>query len=201
MIVLVPKSSKPRKPPIDKKSVVAKLERAQQDQLLVRIRRWIPDADPVDGFAVGLGRRWVALALLSDRIVLDGWGLVRLKDIQAVKVYPDPDSFAARALRHRSQWPPVAPPVDLDDTAAAITSAAEVTPLLTVHEEFYRPDVCWIGKVRSVDDTKLKLHEVDSEASWRRKVSTIDLDSITRLDLGGGYAEALHLVAGEPPTG
>ncbi|WP_258725961.1 hypothetical protein [Cellulomonas sp. NS3] len=195
----MPKSSKPKKPPIDKKAVTAKLERAQQDQLRVRVRRWIPDADPVEGFVVGIGRRWVALAQLSDRILLDGWALVRLKDIQAVKIYPDPNTFATRALRLRSQWPPVAPPVDLDHTVAAITAATKVAPLLTVHEEFARPDVCWIGMVRSVDDTTLALHEVDGEANWLRKVTMIDLDSITRLDMGGGYEEALHLVAGEPP--
>lgn len=193
-------SKKPKKPPIDKKSVVAKLERAQQDRLLVRIRRWIPESSSVEGFVVGVGRRWVVLAQLSDRIALDGWSLLRLKDIQAVKVNPDSDSFPAQVLRRRSQWPPVSPPVDLDDTVAVITTAPAVAPLLAVHEEFSRPDICWIGKVRSVNDTKLRLHEVDSDAGWRQKVSTIDPDSVTRIDLGGGYEEALHLVAGEPPT-
>ncbi|MEU2351169.1 hypothetical protein [Modestobacter sp. NPDC013298] len=37
---------------------------------------------------VGVGEKWVALQRLSDRIVFDGWHLIRVKDIQAVSTIP-----------------------------------------------------------------------------------------------------------------
>jgi hypothetical protein len=195
--------TKPRKPPIDKKAVLARLEHAQTEQLLVRLRRWIPDADRLEGFVVGIGAEWVALQRLSDRIAFDGWQLVRRKDIQSVTIEPDPDCFEITALRARDLWPPTAPELDLDldDTVGAITTASRAAAtMLSVHVELDRPDVCWIGAVTSVDERLLRLLEVNTHGGWARRSRTFDPADVTRLDLGGGYEEALLLVAGPPPS-
>ena len=110
---------KPRKPPIEKKSVLARLERARDEQLFVSVRRWIPDSERVDGFVLALGEKWVCLASLGG-VRLDGWCLLRLKDIQAVFI--DPDSLATKVLQAREQWPPPAVDVDLDDVVVALRS-------------------------------------------------------------------------------
>lgn len=191
--------SRPRKPPIDKKDARARLEHARDEQLLVNVRRWIPQSDRVEGFVVAIGERWVALQRLSDRIVFDGWAMLRLKDIQAVSIEPDPDSFEVRALRVREQWPPTAPRVDLDRTESLIATAASVAPMVTVFDDFSRPDACWIGSVVSVDERMLRLLEVSTRGGWERKPRTFSPADITRVDIGGGYEEALHLVAGPPP--
>src|SRR4051794_17023762 len=102
-------SGKRKKPPIDKAAVLTRLSPAQQNQLLVTVRRWIPRADRLEGFVVGIGDKWVALQRLSDRIAFDGWQLIRVKDIQAVSIDPDPDCFEVRALKARSLWPPSVP--------------------------------------------------------------------------------------------
>lgn len=176
-----------------------RLERALADRLLVRVRRSIPDADVLDGFVVGIGRKWVALARLSDRVELDGWTLLRLSDVHSVKITPDPECFAIRALRLREQWPPPAVEVDLDDDAGAVEGAAGSRPMVAVRCEWDRSDVCWIGSVRSVKGSTLSLLEVGVEAEWASKARRFDLDDITRLDFGGGYEEALALVAGPAP--
>jgi hypothetical protein len=98
-------SGKRKKPPIDKKTVLARLEQAQEHQLLVHVRRWIPDADRLEGFVVAIGDKWVAVQRLSDRIAFDGWQLLRLKDIQAVSIEPDPDCFEVEALKARNCGP------------------------------------------------------------------------------------------------
>ena len=97
----------PRKPPVSKGKIRTRLNRAQADEALVRITRWIPDADRVEGFVVGLSREWVVLQRLSDRITFDGWISVRVQDIQAVAIYPTQDNFEIAALRARGLWPPV----------------------------------------------------------------------------------------------
>jgi hypothetical protein len=193
-------SGKRKKPPIDKKAVSARLSRAQQEQLLVTIRRWIPDADRLEGFVVGIGRKWVVLQRLSDQIAFDGWQLIRLKDIQAVSINPNPDCFEVRALKARSVWPPSAPALALDDVVGAAGSAYAATGMVSVFDEFDRPDACWIGNVVSLDESKLHLLEVDTHAGWRRKPRRFDPADITRIDFGGGYEESLRLVAGYPPA-
>ena len=195
-------SSKVKKPPIGKKAVRARLDRAQTDALSVRLQRWIPEADPIDGFVVGIGRRWVVLAKLSDRADIDGWTLVRIKDVQSVGIDPDPDCFHIRALKARGQWPPRSTPViDLDDLAGVISSAESGGPLLSVYQEFARPDACWIGRVTSLDPDALRLHEVSVGGDWAKesKAKAFDPADVTRVEAGGGYEEALHLVAGPPP--
>lgn len=189
----------PKKPPIDKKAVRSRLQTAQDGKLLCRVRRWIPDADRVEGFVVGIGKEWVALHRLSDRVTFDGWILIRVKDIQAVTIYPEENGFEIKALKARDEWPPRAPELDLDGTLGVITSASEMTPMISVHREFERPDSCWIGSVVSLDQARLRLLEVDVTAVWARKPRAFDPDDITRLDFGGGYEEALRLVAGPVP--
>jgi len=137
---------------------------------------------------------------VSDGIYLDGWTALRIKDIQSVGIDPDPDCFEVKALRARGEWPPVAPmTVELDNVAAVGTTAAQSASMLTVHLEFDRPDVCWIGSVREVAEGTLSLIEVDRGGFWARKASRFDLGDVTRVEFGGAYEEALHLVAGEAP--
>jgi hypothetical protein len=179
--------------------VAARLARAQAEGLLVRVRRTLPDADVVDGFVVGVGAEWLALAWLSDRIELDGWSLLRVADVRSVKIEPDEECFEIRALRARGQWPPTDPGVPLDDTAAAVLAIGASWPLVAVHRELDRPDEAWVGAVRGVKGSTLTLLEVGVQADWGRKTRSYDLDDLTRLDFGGGYEQALALVAGEAP--
>lgn len=191
-----------KKPPIDKKSVLARLERAQTDSLSVRLKRWIPEGDAIDGFVVGIGRRWVVLANLTGRADIDGWTFVRIKDIQSVGIEPDSDCFDIRALKARGQWPPPSLPVlHLDDLSGVISSAESGGPLLSIFTEFARPDACWIGRVTSLDADALRLHEVKVGGEWAKKskAKAFDPADVTRVEAGGGYEEVLHLVAGPPP--
>jgi len=192
----VPK--KPKKPPIDRKSVRTRLERAQTEVRPVCLRRWIPYGESLDGFVVGVGKRWVALAKLSGRADLDGWTFARLKDIQSVSINPDPECFDIRALKALDQWPLPSPPLlELDDLAQVVASAERAGSLLSVSDEFSRPDACWIGSVTSLDREALLLHEVDVRGDWMRtRPRAFDTADVTRIEAGGGYERVLHLVAG-----
>jgi hypothetical protein len=209
------KAKKPKKPPVDKEDVRARLQRARERQLLVRVRRWIPGSDRLEGFVVGVGARWVLLQRLSDQITFDGWQLVRCKDVQAVSVEPDDGSFQVRALRARGLWPPGAPALDpardvggdggggedvLGDTAGVVASLAKAAPLLAVFDEFAAADAFAVGAVVSVDSDRLRLMEVNPRGVWVPKPRAFDLGDVTRLEVGGGYLEALRLVAGPPPA-
>lgn len=192
------RNKKPKKPPVSKASILERLARARAEQLAVRVRRWIPSADRVDGFVVDLGPDWVALVPLHG-FILNGWCLLRVKDIQAVSIRPDPDALEVRVLKARGQWPPRVPDVQLDDLPSALCSAAAAASLITIHTEFDRPDACWIGSLLSVEGGMLSLLEVDDEGEWERKPRAFDLDDVTRIEFGGDYEEGLALAAGPAP--
>jgi hypothetical protein len=81
----------------------------------------------------------------------------------------------------------------------ALKTASTAARMVSVFDEFDRPDVCWIGAVAWVDESTLKLLEVNTRGGWARKPRTFDPADVTRLDFGGGYEEAHSLVAGSPP--
>lgn len=192
--------SPPQKPPISKGRIRTRLNRAPADEALVRITRWIPDADRVEGFVVALSREWLLLHRLSDRIAFDGWICVRVQDIQAVVIYPTEDNFEIAALRARSLWPPVPPAFTVPETIGELlTRLGAAASVVTVHREFERPDVAWCGAIREVSGSTLTFLEVSVAGGWGRKPRRFDLDDVTRVEFGGGYEEALQLVAGPPP--
>lgn len=191
------KSKKPKKPPIEKESVLARLERGRDEQLFVSVRRWIPDSERIDGFVLAIGEKWVALASL-DGIRLDGWCLLRLKDIQAVSI--DPDSLATNVLKAREQWPPPGADVSLDDVVLALRSASEAAPLISIMVEFDRSDIMWVGSVTEIGKDSLRFLEVSTQAAWQIKPRAIDLEDVTRIEFGGFYEEGLALVVGPRPA-
>lgn len=196
----MPRKSKSKKTPTDISVVLDRLSRALDTHQPVGVGRWIAGSDRVDGFVTGIGAAWVALAKLDDRVRPDGWSLLRLSDIKSVSIDPDPDCFEIKALRARNLWPPTPTDVALDDVAALVRSAARAEPVITVFVEDDRPHICWIGSVMSLGEQTLRLLEIDTHGEWRRKPRAIDLEDITRIEFGGGYEEALRLVAGPPPT-
>lgn len=190
---------KAKKPPIDTSSVTERLHRALTERLVVRIRRWIPYSDRVDGFVVAVGDTWMVIASLND-LRVDGWEVLRIGDVQGVVVEPDEGCVEIRALKARSTWPPVDPELDLADTRSLLDSIAARTRVAAVHLELDRPDICWEGTILGVDAGAVKFLEMDTDAEWKRKPRLIDPDDITRLDFGGHYGSTLDLLAGAIPS-
>jgi hypothetical protein len=63
------------------------------------------------------------------------------------------------------------------------------------------PDVCWIGRVLGVDRNRVSLLEIGPDAKWDEKPTEFTLSEITRVNFGGEYEDALHLVGGDPARG
>jgi hypothetical protein len=166
----------------------------------VRIRRQIPGADRLEGFVLAVGDRWVLLSNLGNGVRLDGFGAVRLEDIASVRK-PASAQFMRSALEWRGQWPPDSegPQLDLSSDAGLITSARAASPLVTLHIEYERPDVCFIGRPVRITSKRVDLQEVTPEAKWENGGHTFRFKEISRVEIGGDYEQALHAVAGAPP--
>lgn len=171
-----------------------------ESRALVRLSRSIRCADPVDGFVVGIGEKWVLLAELDPNIDLNGFCAVRRADITKVSVRGGSDSFVPRALQARGQWPPQPAAVNLDDVSELIRTAADLAPLVTLHIEADNPDVCFIGRPARVTIRNLHLLDIDPQAQWSHRTRKFRHASLTRVEFGGRYEEALVLVGGPAPV-
>ena len=183
----------------DTSKTVGRLAEAASDLDHVRLRRRIKRADRLDGFVVGLGHRWVLLRLVDNAMHLDGFAAVRIRDIEEVKADPS-GNFVREALEWRAQGAANegVPQLDLDSDRGLITSAGKAYPLISIHIEYQRPDVCFIGTPVRVTSKSVDLHEVTPRARWRDDRRRWQYSDISRVEVGGGYEAALHAVAGPP---
>lgn len=162
----------------------------------VRFDRRFEDS-PVRGYVLDVGPKFFLLALVSDRIWFDGFECFRVGDVRGFR--PDPHSrFAESALRKRRDRLPQKPRVSLVSIEELLVSAGRQFPLITVHREGVDPDVCWIGRLLGVERGHVSLREITPDANWEAKPESFRLKEITRVNFGGDYEAALHLVGGEP---
>lgn len=191
--------SSAREDPLGRGSVGARLAFAHEHAELVTVIRRIPGADRLQGFVVGLGSEWAAIEVVADDLALDGVALVRVADVKRVRFDADRGDglLVMRALRARGDFPPSVLPVGLDDLEAPLRAAEG--QMIAVHREWFGPDLCWIGVVRTLDRDRLGLLQVDPGGIWSVHSRLFDRAAITRVDFGGGYERALQLGAGAPP--
>jgi hypothetical protein len=121
-----------------------------------------------------------------------------ISDVKRLKV-PDPyEDFIVAALRKQKQSIESKPDIDLGSLPALLKSANRLFSLVTIHRERVKPGTCEIGKVINISETHLHFLEIGPDAVWDEKPTKIRLCDITRVDFGGGYEEALHLVGKNP---
>lgn len=95
---------------------------------------------------------------------------------------------------------PKKPRVSVASIEELLLSASRVFPLLTIHREKARPDVCWIGRIEEIRRGQVSLLEIGPDAAWDDKPTSYKLNEITSVEFGGEYERALFLVGGNPPS-
>lgn len=181
-----------------KDALLRKLQRAQASRTAIRLTRRIPGADKIDGYVVGIGRKWLLLADVPA-VRIDGYVAVRLSDVSRVKVRST-GAFYEQVARARGTWPPVAPgTIDLDTTRRLIATAHDHAVLVALHPEREATDVCYIGVPTKWRSRGLRLTEVTPSAVWNGWVSKWRFAEITRVGFSGDYEADLLLIAGPPP--
>ncbi|MBC9716601.1 hypothetical protein H9Y04_29120 [Streptomyces sp. TRM66268-LWL] len=174
------------------------LRRAVDERLVVRVERdgLVPD-EPLIGFVIDTDRAWTLLLLVTDSM-LDGYVLLRTRDVTSVRTRGKRDVDRRWQKRHGT-WPPPAPRLSLAGTRELLEQAAGAYPLVAVFQEELDPDFALIGKVASLGKKSLRLQEIDSTAEWRRKPTKLRYTDLTRIDFADHYHGVLLDLGGAPP--
>jgi hypothetical protein len=175
----------------------ARLKQACSNAIIARF--WYPfDDDWTHGYVLDIGPEFFLLALIDENIKFNGFECHLVSDIKRLKL-PDPyEDFTVAALRKQRQRIDRKPDIDLSSLPALLKSANAIFPLVTIQQERAKPGECFIGKVLDISEKTLLLHPIDPGAVWHKKPYRLRLAEITRVDFGGGYEGALHLVGGNP---
>jgi hypothetical protein len=179
---------------------VPTLRRMKEEHQAIRMVRSIPGSDRLDGYVVGLGRRWLLLARLPD-VRIDGYVAVRIRDIQRMQVAPC-NEVSSKLLRATEIWPPAGPttPIGLDHTSELIQTAYANAGLVIVQVEYVNPDIAFIGSPVHESRNSMVLHELTPKGVWDGSLSRWRYEEITRVEFSGTYESDLPAVAGPGPA-
>lgn len=173
-------------------------------QLAVALRRRKPvrfsrpfEEGTISGYVLGIGPRFFLMAVLGDDMRFDGFQCLRLSDVRRLQSPHPYETFVEAVLKKRGEPLPGKPRVKLASLGQLLRSANRAFPLVTIQRERTNPDGCEIGRVLAVNEKQVSFLEIGPDAVWDEEPKAYRLGEITRVDFGGGYEEALHLVGGK----
>jgi hypothetical protein len=173
----------------------SQLALALRDKVLVRFAS-VFERGTANGYVLDIGPQFFLIALVSDGLRLNGFQCYRLSDIRKLQVPDKYARFHEAVLRKRGLRIPKKPPVVVSSLAKLLLTANRAFPLVTVHRERVDRSACWIGRVVGLRKGRVTLLEIGPGAAWDVELETYRLSEITRVDFGGDYEDALHLIGG-----
>ena len=178
----------------------AQLREAQQSRTLVRLWREDLEHGSFCGYVGGVGQEFFLLWVVGDGITYDGMYVMRHRDISELE---SPDKHhvffeKALALKHILPRPPRGFP--LDNIREVIQAAGAQAPVIGVHVDSEdEAEVCYIGRLASVDDDGFYMQELSPDAEWMREASFFAWDEVSTVSIEDSYAQSLLAVAGSAP--
>jgi hypothetical protein len=150
------------------------------------------------GYVLDIGPRFFLLGLIDENMKFNGYQCLRISDVRRLQVPHPYAEFVVAALRKRRENIRRKPNINLGSPSELLKSANRRFPLVTLHRERVNPETCKIGRVIGVTKSHLSLLEIGPDAIWEEEPTEVRLSEITRVDFGGSYEEALHIVGGKP---
>jgi hypothetical protein len=180
-----------------REKAIGKLRAALESSDMVSVYRDFRHDYPLDGFVVGIGRRWAALALTIDGGYFDGHVAFRLRDVKKVTRNR---SFQSRFSRLQPDWPAMLETgFDLNTTVETLRSFSARSPLLSIAKDGDSSAI-WIGEFLATNRKWIGLREVLVDATWRKHASAHRRSAVDTISIGSHYLTALSAVAGRAPT-
>lgn len=181
------------------KKIRALLTTAQRDQTHITVRFTFGNRETIDGFVIGLGRKWALLAVTMTGGFFDGYAAVRLAEIARAR--PN-RSWEARFSRTRPEWPPHPPTdrpaIDLVTTSGLLATFLDPGTLVSI-ERRKKYSAMWVGVPFLLTRNWLSLWEVDAQAVWDKRPLGYRPRTIALVRTGDHYLRGLTAVVGDRP--
>jgi hypothetical protein len=178
----------------------AQLREAQQNQTLIRLWREDLEHGSFCGYVGGVGQEFFLLWVVGDGITYDGMYIMRHRDISELEAPDKHHIFFEKALKLKQILPRPPRGFPLDNIREVIQAAGAQAPVIGVHVDSEdESEVCYIGRLASVDDDGFYMQELSPDAEWMREVSFFGWDEVSTVSIEDSYAQALLAVAGPAP--
>jgi hypothetical protein len=179
----------------------AQLREAQQQQQLIRLWRGELEHGSFCGYVGGVGREFFLLWVVGDGITYDGMYVMRHRDVSELEAPDKHAPFMEKALAVKHLMPRTPRGFPLDNIREVIQAAAVHAPVIGVHVDSEdESEVCYIGRLVSVEEDGFNMQEISPDAEWLREASFFSWDEVSTVSIEDGYATSLLAVAGAPPA-
>jgi hypothetical protein len=180
---------------IDQEEIFAQLQSAEVTGIPVSIRRASIAADPRHGRIAMVTRAFVIVNTFDADFHLNGFSLLRTRDITAVE--DKRAGFFGRLLERRPEKGTILP-IEFrgcDTVRSVLSLIHNHWPIISVHLETTvdRPSI--FGRVRMMGADAVVFDWITSEAVWNGTTESTRIEAITRVDFGGGYEDSLAIAA------
>lgn len=178
----------------------AQLREAQENRQLVRLWREELEHGSFCGYVGGVGREFFLLWVVGDTITYDGIYIMRHRDVSELEVPDKHALFMEKALTLKGLTPTLPQDFPLDNIREVVEAAARQSAVIGVHvDSEEEAEVCYIGKLVSVEEDGFNMQEISPDAEWLREASFFSWDEVSTVSIEDGYAQSLLAVAGIAP--
>ncbi len=186
----------PLKPP----GFRARLREAHANGVLVRVWRSNLEHGSFCGYIAGIGREYFLLSVVGDTLGFDGLYAMRHRDLTELEAPEEHAGFITRALSLRQIEVPRPQDFPLDDIEQVVRAASCHGPVIGVHvDSEEESEVCYVGRLLSVEDDGFNMQELSPDAEWLREPSFFAWTEVSTVSFREPYGLALAEVAGAAP--
>lgn len=179
----------------------AQLREAQQKHQLIRLWRGDLEHGSFCGYVGGVGREFFLLWVVGDAITYDGMYVMRHRDITELEAPDTHHAFMEKALALKGILPRPPRGFPLDNIREVVQAAGQQATVIGIHvDSEEEAEVCYIGRLISVEDDGFNMQEITPDAEWLREASFFSWDEVSTISIEDGYATSLLAVAGAPPS-
>ncbi len=147
-------------------TTVRRLKAAAKAKAIVEVHRRKIDPLPLETFVVEVGPEWVVLEPIRDRLDLDGYDAVRIRDISEVLVSPKSD-FLQGVLRAK-RLAPKRPKIEGTDLVALLRSICASYGVAVIERERLYPDSVDVGALRESTTKDFRVVWLTPTATWEQ---------------------------------
>jgi len=166
---------------------------------LFEVRSRIKGAGSTMGFVVDFSDDLILFHVLgTDTFSLNGYTAIRTEDVKDYRDFNKGKFWQNRAARLFKLAPVCPSGISLTPVPELLASISKRYPLITIHPEKIKPEVCYIGPLLSMTETTFTIDDLDCNAGWSGP-RRIKFGDVTRVDFGGGYEGALAATAPRRP--
>lgn len=146
-----------------------------------------------DGYVVGLSKQFVILHTVSESVLLNGYSVFPLREVN--RVTTNNQFFKHRALQLENVKPFAPSSVELEDWQTLLASADVHFPVMALQLGRETSIRFSLGRVAEIKERSVLLRTISPSAEWEETPIKYKFRDITRIDFGGRYEAALWRVS------